>query len=230
MCVLHDFTDEGFIIQRRLIKRAVLCFLSGLIVSLLVAWSVAILYPTHFGVSADEVTCRSDPSYCMVSRTIAYERVIRALVKPEQVSFFKPSDAPYWSLMRRCDWRRTRAIVEDARGWPMRCLMSWYQLRGHDMDVPGQFELRGGFQWRKRQRGSFVWYPLDHVLPLRPIWPGLVANSFFYGGIFFTTPLLFGIGRAALRRKCGLCGACGYDISDLIADRCPECGQSIHRK
>ncbi len=42
------------------------------------------------------------------------------------------------------------------------------------------------------------------------------------------------IGGSALIRYCtrdvtGLCPSCGYDVRNLDADRCPECGASIPR-
>jgi hypothetical protein len=61
--------------------------------------------------------------------------------------------------------------------------------------------------------------------PLRPIWPGAILNSLFYGAI------LFGLWRAivVLRRRRRLrrnqCVACAYSLDGIASPACPECGQ-----
>ncbi len=63
--------------------------------------------------------------------------------------------------------------------------------------------------------------------PLRPIWPGAILNSLFYGVI------LFGLCRAwiALKRrrrsKRNLCARCAYSLDGIASPACPECGQPI---
>ncbi len=68
----------------------------------------------------------------------------------------------------------------------------------------------------------------ERVVPYRPLWGGLVANTLIYGSIWWV--LLFGVAstRRALRRRHGRCGSCGYRLSPDLGERCPECGRANH--
>ncbi|MCH8343390.1 MAG: hypothetical protein IH983_05340 [Planctomycetes bacterium] len=61
-------------------------------------------------------------------------------------------------------------------------------------------------------------------LPIRPVYFGFAINTLFYAGILW----LVIAGRFALRRhirrKRGLCVACGYDLRHADHAACPECG------
>ncbi len=61
-------------------------------------------------------------------------------------------------------------------------------------------------------------------LPLRPIWPGFAVNTVFYAALLW--PLSCGpfALRRHIRRKRGLCVACGYDLRGGLEHGCPECG------
>ncbi len=65
------------------------------------------------------------------------------------------------------------------------------------------------------------------LLPLRPIWPGFALNTLFYAAVVWS--LIFGrfALRRHIRRKRGLCVACGYDLRHADHDACPECGAMI---
>ena len=65
------------------------------------------------------------------------------------------------------------------------------------------------------------------VLPLIPIWPGFAINTLFYATILWLViPGPFAL-RRLIRRKRGLCVACGYDLSHADHDACPECGVAL---
>ena len=68
------------------------------------------------------------------------------------------------------------------------------------------------------------WTPQRTLLSLRPIWPGFAINTIFYAAMLW--PLICGpfALRRHIRRKRGLCVACGYDLSHADHDACPECG------
>lgn len=64
-------------------------------------------------------------------------------------------------------------------------------------------------------------------LPYHPIWPGLLADSAFFG-CAWAVPL-FGVPatRRALRRRRGLCPRCAYSLCGLAPGTpCPECGRT----
>ena len=61
-------------------------------------------------------------------------------------------------------------------------------------------------------------------LAVTPIWPGFAINTIFYGAILWLLiPGQFAL-RRLIRRKRGLCIACGYDLSHAEHEVCPECG------
>ena len=66
------------------------------------------------------------------------------------------------------------------------------------------------------------------IFPLRPFLPGFVFNSLFYGGILWLLLpgpfVLWRFIRRHLRRRRGLCPACGYDLRHGEHEACPECG------
>lgn len=68
----------------------------------------------------------------------------------------------------------------------------------------------------------------EHLLPTFPLWPGLLANTAFYGGawaVLIFTPLFV---RRWLRARRGGCAGCGYSREGLKAEApCPECGRMV---
>jgi hypothetical protein len=62
------------------------------------------------------------------------------------------------------------------------------------------------------------------ALPLHPIWPGFAINTLFYAAILWL--LTFGpfTARRIIRRKCGHCISCGYDLRGDFSAGCSECG------
>ncbi|MEQ8844716.1 MAG: hypothetical protein RIB58_07660 [Phycisphaerales bacterium] len=59
--------------------------------------------------------------------------------------------------------------------------------------------------------------------PLRPIWPGLLANTLFYATIILALLVGLRLTRIRRRRKRGRCIACAYELGQSISV-CPECG------
>ena len=65
------------------------------------------------------------------------------------------------------------------------------------------------------------------LLPLRPIFPGVIINTLFYAAIWFG--VFFGVAalRRFIRKKRGRCVKCSYDLRSGFAGEergCPECG------
>lgn len=82
-------------------------------------------------------------------------------------------------------------------------------------------------------RENTSYYGVDHdiIFPKRIVWTGLVINL-ICGGVAFAC-LGAGVRRGhqwvvRLRRRKGRC-VCGYDLSGLLSDRCPECARFIPR-
>ncbi|MCH8164831.1 MAG: hypothetical protein IH889_04415 [Planctomycetes bacterium] len=53
---------------------------------------------------------------------------------------------------------------------------------------------------------------------------GFFLNTLFYA-VILRLPLEL---RQFIRRKRGVCVACGYDLRHADHDACPECGAAIH--
>jgi len=61
-------------------------------------------------------------------------------------------------------------------------------------------------------------------LPLLVLPVGFVADTLFWGAAILTMLLTPRFVRRYRRRRDGLCLECGYNLTGLPSDRCPECG------
>lgn len=143
-----------------------------------------------------------------------------------------------WSSLVQDKPMRTDIWGEEARGWPALCLR-WQYTKDDGLqfgwDTGGHRKLvtvradPATDPFGRRGVGSFTILEYGHtVLPLRPIWSGVVINVVVYGSCWMI--LLVGtlvVLRATLglaRRRRGLCPACGYNLRRDFASGCPECG------
>lgn len=119
-----------------------------------------------------------------------------------------------------------------AHGWP--ALALWAELR----NPPGSTQqytrqdmqnwTHGGWavpNWTTSSSRPFLF------LPLQPLWPGFALDTAFYAAAWWVVLAAPFALRRLIRRKHGLCGACGYDLRGRGAkhERCPECGAVISR-
>ena len=136
---------------------------------------------------------------------------------------------PYWSRARMpapSDARPKISYFEDARGWPLRSLMatttSVVDTRtGAGIPLKRHWQIRLHGQQDPVQGGP-------HWLPLRPIWPGFIANTLIFAtGLWLLVAAPFQIRRVRRKRQ-GLCVKCGYDLRGRDgasqSQICPECG------
>ncbi|MCH8152706.1 MAG: hypothetical protein IH830_10090 [Planctomycetes bacterium] len=90
-------------------------------------------------------------------------------------------------------------------GWPFWCLSGEVIADQHD---PANFEVA-------------------LLISMRPIWDACIANAVFYAVILAILLHMIRAPRTLrrlIRRKRGLCVACGYDLRHADHDACPECG------
>jgi len=150
-------------------------------------------------------------------------------------------------LARAGDARRVvpMYMTEDLRGWPMYALAASWD--GGLAYLPNSTPYTGENAAPSMFPGDGIALPpfgggtagsvnLDaqRALPLRPIWPGLLIDTLFYGVLWFGMIVGFGALSRAIRRKRGRCPNCGYDLrghTDHGRDGratsgggCPECG------
>ncbi len=109
-------------------------------------------------------------------------------------------------------------IDTAATGWPWRAMtsQSWVFRNPPDSTSVWREELRGNLELLKLPSGRII-------LPLRPIWRGLLGDSAVFAAASWI--LLIGLGsfRGLMRRRRGRCPRCGYDIRNTPPP-CPECG------
>lgn len=104
-------------------------------------------------------------------------------------------------------------IVEAySAGWPMHAAHSIAHLQA----TPGA---------ARREHGLLRFTILGKalVIPVLPIWTGLLGNTMLSGGTLLVAWWIFRGRRLAKRRARGECLACGYPL-DGDMERCPECG------
>ncbi len=90
-------------------------------------------------------------------------------------------------------------------GWPL----NW-----------GSYEF--SFSMPAASPGGGISWP--NALPLCPVWPRFAVNTLFYAAILWLLiPGPFAL-RRLIRRRRGLCPACGYDLRHGEHEACPECG------
>jgi len=126
-------------------------------------------------------------------------------------------------------------IIEDARGWPARALVSETRVQsplwGSLLSTFGianspVVTTRWGICLRQPTVSSIGQVQL-HLLPLRPLWPGLAMDCGLYSLGWILLLVVPGALRRGLRRRHGLCVVCGYDLRATVEPRCPECGAAV---
>jgi hypothetical protein len=115
------------------------------------------------------------------------------------------------------------AIESIAAGWPKRCFV----MRGYEWRTPnGEYGIarHGAFQYSRPNLATSL---MDGCVPTHMIWKGAVLNMLFWCGV----AVIFSWGgnwtRRVLRGRNGRCVACGYDMSGLRGQPCPECGDGM---
>lgn len=101
-------------------------------------------------------------------------------------------------------------------GWPFRCLRCTSSASGNRLAPQNAylFITNGG--------GTLL------LLPLDPIWPGLILDLVFWSLAVWGLLLAARALRRARRRRRGLCVCCRYPVRDLPnGSPCPECGTPL---
>ncbi len=115
---------------------------------------------------------------------------------------------------------RTASATFLRVGWPCRTVRGAMWVRT-DQDASGRIlPTRRFFCGALDVRIKGFLRPL----PYKPLWAGSTANTIFYAGILWLLiPGPFFL-RRLIRRRRGLCLACGYDLRHGAHEACPECG------
>ena len=204
--------------RRRIIIVAIF-LLAGAVVNVAVAWGCSIL-------------AESAQFDALLTAGIRRQH-FEASKRPDRIE----SDAPWVEGA----FRGVRVVVVVVRspgdglvrlhraGWPARALegRELISLSGDPsyqwgMPIPNKISLALEFP-----RGSSkpIVKTVSGLLPMRPIWRGFLINTAFYALAFILPAGMWRTLRRLVRRRRGLCLACGYPRSQSAA--CSECGKAL---
>lgn len=140
-----------------------------------------------------------------------------------------------WSPERRlaaqaADRTAVGEVTSDiASGWPFRSTVGTMRLGWY----PESFDWRRngsvftGPMWIRRDAtGARIGAP--RLIPLKPLWPGFVADTIFYGVVWWVFLLALAAWTRRRRRRAGRCVHCRYDLRATPPNLpCPECGRDV---
>ncbi|MEO1280019.1 MAG: hypothetical protein AAFV77_13750, partial [Planctomycetota bacterium] len=68
---------------------------------------------------------------------------------------------------------------------------------------------------------------VQRVIPVRPIWPGMIGNVLVHGALVFFALTGVAVMHRVRRRRRGQCAWCAYDRAGIETKQpCPECGRA----
>ena len=124
---------------------------------------------------------------------------------------------PHWARWRGAPGQNWVEFVRAA-GWPFRCVLCGAVQPANPAPGAPLVTKWGGLPLRPSSRLVF-----QGVLPLVPLWKGIITGTVFYTALLWA--LVFGrfIVRRLLRRWRGLCPYCAYPVAQSAV--CTECGE-----
>jgi len=73
--------------------------------------------------------------------------------------------------------------------------------------------------------GFYDLQSIDHLIPIKPLWPGFAINTVFYAAILWVLHVAPGFVRRRIRARRSLCPACAYPTG--TSPVCTECGAAV---
>jgi hypothetical protein len=212
--------------------------LLGLIVTVISAWTLAATrtpeweHSRRLSISVECESCRLCMTYfaaCFGRQRVYSERygadVHGTIFPPEDM--IVDDVRPGWALDRHIearmpvpDFDELVQCSDDASGWPAPAMVCSVTQRTNGCTI------EGGVAMAKSDSLDDLSFFGDEfrVLPLHPLWPGLLLNTAFYGVICWAVWFVPGAVRRGLRKRRGTCVRCGYDLRGGALAACPECG------
>lgn len=219
--------------MRRAAVLILLLALLGVSTSLGVAWFIGGVQPERF--TAAERQWGRVGGWTVATRTVRGLRVSEAFGFP--VASGLPDRPPsggsvYAQAPRPTDERTTEWDI----GWPF---FSWRTVwrehpSGYGLITSG--DLEGGLlieATATQVSSTSILTPassmesITRLLPLRPIWPGVVYDSAAWSAAWLVITVILlvpGVQRRRLRLRRNRCTMCGYDLRGREAAICSECG------
>ncbi len=225
-------TPEKHATLRRIARRAMACIILGAILSVLIAWSFALLpqpvrpqepqllTPLERGERLGYLGTLPGRSQVVLLDRWSWDDVIVTEYWPAPGEPGPPSPpaiqpkqpVPHWVGPPRSE--SESLLIANACGWPTLCMAG---VSCEDFSPRPRNRT-------KHSEVSFKAFGRTIDLPLKPIWWGLLLNTFFYGSVILAVWCSLIAIRGRTRRRRGRCAHCGYDSTRHHADRCPECG------
>lgn len=230
----------------RIIRTIAIFLILGAIVNVLVAWGCAVFVDavrTHGEVTRGQYTyevkahhahyhlwyvltwSKPGAAYYYYDESIDDEHY-QAAIDADNAAI--RSAWPYWA-------RPLELYVEsgtelwsrrvDARGWPTVSLWSddeadrWFDDQMWRLKSSGSLDI-GLEPWPRHVDEG----PRQRVLPLRPIWRGIIINTLFYSLVLCLLFVTVMQSRLAVRRLRHRCPKCAYLLKGQTVPGCPECG------
>ncbi len=152
------------------------------------------------------------------------EDLDRRLTPPGMIHTLVEGTSFEAEMKEKFDNNESACALWRADGWPLLALSS--EARWQSYDARGMSPVIGGIRVGPR---NVVPDDGPRILPLQPIWSGLIINTILYVSLWFT---LFSLGdirrgiRSRLRRRRGQCVRCRYQLLPEQT-RCSECGEPV---
>ena len=204
--------------NRRLVTLAIFLLL-GAVVNVAVAWGI-VLWSNEFPYT---------PAYEKLGKRADWSRpVVRDWPPPQFQAFGQTWGLSLQIQVVQPSLSRTSpgaGLSLFRSGWPSRAVEAEYQGK-HFGGTPLKPIWRYSIELPQRARPNEP--ACYRPVPCRPIWPAFAINTAFYAAMLW--PLICGpialrrVIRRHIRRKRGLCIACGYDLRGNLSHGCPECG------
>jgi hypothetical protein len=102
-------------------------------------------------------------------------------------------------------------------------LWEWRRMMGPGLAGPQLYHERGALALGG-DGGNQGGGTSTHLLPVEPVWTGIVLNTLFYSCGCLAVHRLVSWTKVTWRRRLGQCATCGYPRLGLADHRCPECG------
>jgi hypothetical protein len=193
-----------------LLLRVAVCFLAGLGISVLVAWSAwAVRSERGLSRNVNHQGPHGWPRRAPGDWPGTAEFRIRS---ERRVGWARVVETTWHGRMPPGQ-RRTCSMHVHEVGWPRPCVAATVA-----MVFPGEAQTYGAIRFSEGMGKRLG----VHMLPARPVWGGLAVNGAVFGAVVFVGASAPGMLRGRLRARRGACVRCGYDLRGLSA--CPECG------
>jgi len=226
-------------IMLRWARRIVIFLLIGAIVNILLAWGCSLLHGEAAEYWEPYHNPRGEnPLVVFVTNRFGQE-IISGCERSGTLLARYPDDVKayrgiIWWPRESVGWSRDRRSYAVASGWPMLTLKAWRTTIITDSggDTPQYDELFHGcihierdVFGRQPDAGSDLVGLVAVLLPLHPIWWGMIGNTIIYAAALAIPLAIFASGRRAWRLRQHRCPTCGY--SRGTSPVCTECGQPL---